>query len=79
MTEAIIDYGVMSADELVEHLIDENGLATFLDTQQAGIPKEDWDWVVITRDLQAFSHGLLTFSPGYLQELYEMQCQRRDD
>ena len=70
------DYGVLTAEELVEHLIDENGLVAFLDAQQKGEPYERWDWWTITRDLQAFSHGLLTFSPGYLQELYELQRSR---
>lgn len=72
----MMDYASLTADELVEHLIDENGLAAFLDIQQKGIPYEQWDWFTITRDLQAFSHGLLTFSPSFLHELYELQQSR---
>ena len=81
-----MDYERLTADELVAHLIDgicplcgeesTPGLAKYLDTQQKGIPREDWDWFVITRDLQAFTRGLLTFSPEYLEELYEMQVAR---
>lgn len=71
-----IDYGHMSPDELVDHFMDEDGIAPFIDIQQKGIPFTDWDWRQITIDLQAFSRGRLTFSPEYLRDLYEMQAQR---
>lgn len=71
----VIDYGSMDRDQLVDHFIDENGLAKFLDTQQAGIPREEWDWRIIARDLMAFSR-YLQFSPSYCEELYDMQKQR---
>lgn len=71
----IIDYGHMTRDELVDHFIDDNGLVRFIDTQQAGMPRDEWDWQVITRDLMAFSH-YLQFSPEYLEELYDMQKTR---
>lgn len=71
----VIDYAAMSGDELIDHFIDDNGLAQFLDTQQAGIAREDWDWQLMARDLMAFSH-YLQFSPAYLEELYDMQKAR---
>jgi hypothetical protein len=74
----VIDYGRLEPDALVEHLIDENGLADFLEIQQSGIALEDWDWREITLHLQAFSRGHLTFSPDYLQALYALQCERRE-
>ncbi len=80
----MIDYGRMSTDELVEHFIDERGLADFIDLQYKNWPQEGdphhkpeplppWDWRIISRDLMALSRGYLTFSPAYLKELYEMQ------
>ena len=71
----VIDYAAMSRDELIDHFIDENGLAVFIDTQQQGIERSEWDWRLIARDLMAFSH-YLTFSPQYLEELYDMQKGR---
>lgn len=71
----VIDYGHMTRDELVDHFIDENGLAQFIDTQQAGRDRSEWDWRIIARDLMAFSR-YLTFSPAYLEELYDMQTGR---
>lgn len=73
MKESIVDYGAMDTEALLDHLLDENGLAPFIDTQQKGIPRADWDWRAITVFLMSFTHGRLTFSPGYLEELYEMQ------
>lgn len=70
------DYGRMEPDALVEHLVDENGLVAFLDTQQAGREYGDWDWRAITVHLQGLSRGRLTFSPEYLRDLYEMQRDR---
>lgn len=72
----MIEYGRMTPDELVEHLIDEQGLVAFLDTQWANKPYEDWDWNRATVHLQGFSRGHLTFSPQYLRDLYEMQRDR---
>ncbi len=72
----VVDYRSMSSDELVDHFIDENGLAAYLDLQQRGISHSDWDWRIIARDLAAFTHGYLTFSPEYLAGLYEMQLER---
>lgn len=72
----MIEYGKLSPDELVDLLLDEEGLVAFLDTQQRNIPYEDWEWDIITRDLIAFSRGYLTFSPEYLRDLYEMQRDR---
>lgn len=72
---SLVDYASMSRDELVDHFIDENGLAQFIDTQMTGVPRSDWDWRMITRDLMAFSH-YLQFSPGYCEELYDMQKTR---
>ena len=66
----------MTPDELVDHLIDEQGLVLFLDTQQKGKRYEDWDWHAITSHLAGFSRGYLTFSPAYLKDLYEMQSGR---
>ncbi len=71
-----IAYGRMTPDELVEHFMDENGLAPFLDLQQEGIPLEDWNWPRIANFLGAFSRGYLTFSPAYLADLYAMQIDR---
>lgn len=70
------DYGRMEPDALVEHLVDENGLVAFLDTQQSGREYVDWDWRAITVHLQGFSRGRLTFSAEYLRDLYEMQRER---
>lgn len=70
------EYGRMTPEEFVEHLIDEQGLVAFLDTQWANQPYEDWDWKRATTHLQGFSRGYLTFSPGYLKDLYEMQRAR---
>lgn len=72
----VIDYAHMTRDELVDHFIDDNGLAQFIDTQQAGIDRGEWDWHLIARDLMAFSH-YLQFSPAYLEELYDMQKGRQ--
>jgi hypothetical protein len=72
----IIDYASMSRDELVDHFIDDNGLAHFLDVQYAGIEPALWDWRIIARDLYAFC-SYLTFSPEYLKELYAMQKERQ--
>lgn len=71
----VIDYSHMSREELIDHFIDDNGLAQFIDTQQAGIDRSEWDWRIIARDLMAFSH-YLQFSPTYLEELYDMQRGR---
>lgn len=71
----LVNYTAMSRDELVDHFIDENGLAHFIDVQMAGTDPQAWDWRLITRDLQAFC-PYLTFSPEYLQELYAMQKSR---
>ncbi len=70
------DYARMTSEELVEHFIDDNGLAPFIDLQQKGVPFAEWDWRSLAVYLQAFSRGYLTFSPEYLEELYEMQAQR---
>jgi hypothetical protein len=59
-----------------DHFLDENGLAPFIQIQQTNIPREEWDWRAITVDLQTFTRGHLTFSPEYLEELYEMQSTR---
>jgi hypothetical protein len=67
----------MTPDELVEHLVDEGGLRTFIEVQQSGIAYEDWDWRALTVFLQGFSRGYLTFSPAYLRDLYEMQRDRQ--
>lgn len=72
----LIDYGHMDPEELVDHFIDENGLARFIDVQQRGVPREDWDWRALTVFLQAFTKRRLTFSPEYLQDLYKMQLAR---
>jgi hypothetical protein len=72
---SLIDYGAMTRDELIDHFIDDNGLAQFIDTQMTGVPRHEWDWRVIARDLMAFSH-YLQFSPGYCEELYDMQKER---
>lgn len=71
----VIDYSHMTRDELADHFIDDNGLRQFIDTQLAGVPREEWEWQIIARDLMAFSH-YLQFSPGYLEELYDMQAAR---
>ena len=71
----VVDYGRMSKDELVDHFIDENGLAAFLETQHGGPLDEHSDWPIITRDLRAFC-PYLTFSPHYLEDLYRMQKER---
>ena len=76
MTDSLIEYGRMSPDEFVDHCIDENGLVTFIDTQQKGRRYEDWDWNAIAVHLQGFSRGYLTMSPAYLKDLYEMQAGR---
>ena len=76
LDEPDIEYGKMTPDELVEHLIDENGLAAFIDIQQANRPQDEWDWREITLHLQGFSKGYLTFSPEYLEDLYRMQKAR---
>lgn len=71
----VLDYGSMSRDELVDHFIDDNGLAHFIDVQQKGVDPAEWDWAILARDLRAFC-PYLTFSPEYLQELYAMQKAR---
>ncbi len=72
----VVDYGRMSRDELIDHFIDEGGLAQYLETQNGGPLGADANWPLINRDLIAFSRGYLTFSPQYLQDLYEMQKGR---
>lgn len=78
MSDSVIEYGRMTPDEFVDHCIDENGLAGFIDTQQANNPRprDEWDWNVIAVHLQGFSRGYLTFTPAYLRDLYEMQRER---
>ena len=71
----VIDYSQMDRDALVDHFIDEGGLARFIDTQQTGVDRADWNWTRITLDLMAFS-PYLQFSPSYLEEIYEMQKAR---
>jgi hypothetical protein len=78
-TPTTFDYGQLTPDELLDHLLDENGLAPFIEIQQTGIPREEWDWIAITVHLQGFTRGYLTFSPEYLESLYEMQRERRAD
>jgi hypothetical protein len=72
----VVDYGRMSKDELVDHFIDEGGLAAFLEVQHGGPLDEHSNWLLIARDLRAFC-SYLTFSPAYLQDLYEMQKERK--
>jgi hypothetical protein len=71
-----IDYGSMTTEMLVDHFIDEAGLARFIDIDQTGIPFEDWDWRSIAIHLHGFTRGHLTFSPEFLRDLYAMQKAR---
>lgn len=72
------DYGRMTLDELLDHFLDEDGLAPFIEIQQKGVPREEWDWRAITLHLQGFTRGHLSFSPEYLEDLFVLQHGRRE-
>jgi hypothetical protein len=71
----LIDYGSMSRDQLVDHFIDDGGLAHFIDVQMAGVDASEWNWTKLASDLRGFN-SYLTFSAEYLHQLYSMQKER---
>jgi hypothetical protein len=61
---------------LQSFLIDEGGLASFVEEQFLRWPVEDWDWADLTSRIWHLSDGYWQPNPDYVQGIYVMQKER---
>jgi hypothetical protein len=73
-------YRGMTPDEFVDYLIDECGLAVFVDEQLRGLPeRDDSHWLEVTQRIWHLSGKQWQPTPAYVQGLYDAQCARKAD
>lgn len=69
-------YRGMTPEEFVDFLIDENGLASFVDEQMRGWTNRDELWGDVTYRIWYLSANQWQPTPDYVASLYDAQCER---
>jgi hypothetical protein len=70
-------YAGMTSEEFLDYLLDENGLAHFVDVQLKGVQERtDQDWQDVTLRIWYLSDRHWQPTPEYVRDLYAMQKAR---
>jgi len=75
--ETIFDYAKATPEMLADYLLDEGGLAHFVDAQIRGLPRESWPWAEISRSLWALSGKKWLMRPETIECIYDQQILAR--
>lgn len=69
-------YKNMSAEEFVDYMLDESGLAAFVEEQFHLLPTGEWAWQEVALRISHLSEKQWQPSAEYVAGLYAMQKQR---
>lgn len=69
-------YRKMDGERFLDFILDEGGLAIFVDEQAAGLSRLDWPWDEIATRIHGLSGKTWKPSPDQVEALYNQQKER---